>query len=113
MTDRTPEALRDFCMLMLGSERTTPLKPQGAEDIVNGATISALVEAFQATHPAQAAGAQPGKPVAAAGHDPLGLRSNGPPRCAYPSCTQYGTWRRPGEMPVCSAHRPPDAEPIS
>ncbi len=74
MSDRTPEALRDFCMLMLGSSSQTPLKPQGAEDIVNGATISALVEAFQATHPAQAAGAQPGKPVQTGNHDPLNLR---------------------------------------
>ncbi len=75
MSDRTPEALRDFLVLMLGSQPETPLRPRGAEDIVNGATISALVEAFQATHPAQAAGAQPGKPVqTGAGHDPLGLR---------------------------------------
>lgn len=74
MSDRTPEALRDFCMLMLGSDRATPLKPQGAEDIVNGATISALVEAFQATHPAAPNGAQPNKPVQTGNHDPLGLR---------------------------------------
>lgn len=74
MTDRTPESFRDFCMLMLGSERTTPLKPQGAEDIINGATISALVEAFEKTHPVAQSGAQPSKPAASGNHDPLGLR---------------------------------------
>ena len=74
MSDRTPEALRDFLVLMLGSQPETPLRPRGAEDIVNGATISALVEAFQATHPA-AAGPQAPKAAAPSGaHDPLGLR---------------------------------------
>ena len=71
--DRTPEALRDFCILMLGSEHSTPLRPRGAEDIVNGATISALVEAFQATHPVAAAPKPIGAPAPTT-HDPLGLR---------------------------------------
>jgi hypothetical protein len=75
MSDRTPEALRDFCMLMLGSDRITPLKPQGAEDIVNGATISALVEAFQSTHPVASAPKGPQVPATPGNHDPLGLRT--------------------------------------
>lgn len=49
MSERTPESFRDFCILMLGSQSETPLKPRGAEDIINGATISALGEVWKAT----------------------------------------------------------------
>ena len=75
MTERTFESFRDFCVLMLGSASATPLKPQGAEDIINGATISALGEVWKAIAVPKASEQPAGKPAAnGAPHDPLGLR---------------------------------------
>ncbi len=74
MSDRTPESFRDFCILMLGSQLRTPLKPEGAEDIINGATISALGEVWKTMTQGAPRDEKP-KPVDAqpAVHDPVGI----------------------------------------
>ncbi len=63
-------SFRDFCCMMLGSQTATPIRV--GEDIINGALLGALVDAYKCCNPIEAP-AKPGAPVVLGPHDPLGM----------------------------------------
>ncbi len=71
MINARAKEFAEFCASMLGTDEEKPLILDAAA--VNGATISALLDAFKNCYPQESA-PTPTKPAATGNHDPLGLR---------------------------------------
>ena len=72
MINERAREFREFCNAMLGTTEGSPLVV--SETPVNGATIGAILDAFQECYPREKVPAMPRAPEAA--NDPLGLMTS-------------------------------------